>query len=121
MSTRIGKQLALCGAPAGACGFRGRDWRRGQLVASFGSDGTMFCACGSEMRPFKKTRFRIIRQKSPLTASSVQTLADMTYEQWLDHHRAQPGGWLVLAAPEELLRATYEQRIATFNEGEQEQ
>lgn len=40
----------------------------------------------------------------------------MTYEQWIDYHRAQPGGWLVLSAPVELLRATYEQRLVTFDE-----
>jgi hypothetical protein len=115
--SKIGKQLAICEAPAGGCGFReGRNWRRGQIVASFDSDGTPRCQCGSTMRAFKRTRFQIVNcQKSSSTTSE-------SYEQWLDQHRAQPGGWLVLAAPEELLRATYEQRlVASDEEGVEEQ
>jgi len=50
------------------------------------------------------------------TNPSREALEAMTYEQWLDHHRVQPGGWLTTAAPDELLRATYEQRRVTFDE-----
>lgn len=42
-------------------------------------------------------------------------LAAMSYEEWLDHHRAQPGGWLTTAAPSDVLRDCYEQRLATFD------
>jgi hypothetical protein len=44
-----------------------------------------------------------------------QALAAMTYEEWLADHRATPGGWLVMAAPEEILRACYADRLATFD------
>jgi len=47
-------------------------------------------------------------------------IAAMTYEEWIAYHRAQPGGWLATAAPADVLRGAYEQRLATFDEMEQE-
>lgn len=43
--------LGVCQAPAGACGFRTRAYRAGQAVARVDADGTLRCACGSEMKP----------------------------------------------------------------------
>lgn len=55
------QELAICGAPAGGCGFRGRGWRKGQRVAHYSSfDGTPTCLCGSEMRPFHPRRFIVL-------------------------------------------------------------
>lgn len=52
------QEIALCGAPAGGRGFRGRDWRKGQLVQSYSTmDGAPYCACGSQMRSFEPRRF----------------------------------------------------------------
>lgn len=56
-------------------------------------------------------------------APTHDMLASMSYEQWLDHHRAQPGGWLTTAAPAAVLRDCYEQRLNTLtnpNETEEE-
>ena len=47
-------------------------------------------------------------------------LAALTYDEWLAYYQAQPGGWLVTAAPADVLRIAYEQRIVTFDEMEQE-
>jgi hypothetical protein len=48
------KYIALCTAPAGGCGFRGRNWRGGQEIARFSSAGPL-CQCGSpiEIRELK--------------------------------------------------------------------
>lgn len=105
-------ELALCGAFPGGCGFRGRDWRKGQPVASYSIfDGKPSCQCGSDMRPFEPRRF--VGELSPRAA-----LASMSYEQWLDYHRAQPGGWLTTAAPTAVLRDCYEQRMRVFDAAE---
>jgi hypothetical protein len=37
------------------------------------------------------------------TDPTREALAAMTYEEWLSYHRAQPGSWLVTAAPEVVL------------------
>lgn len=59
MSTKDSQQeLAVCRAFPGGCGFRGRDWRKGQLVAGYSTiDGVPYCHCGSEMRSFEPRRF----------------------------------------------------------------
>jgi len=52
------QEIALCGAPKGGCGFRGRNWRKGQLVSGYSKfDGAPYCACGSQMRSFEPRRF----------------------------------------------------------------
>ena len=109
MQSTTQQELALCGAFPGGCGFRGRDWRKGQRVASYSIfDGKPFCKCGSEMRPFEPRRF--VGKQSPRDA-----LASMSYAQWLEQHRAQPGGWLTTAAPTSVLRDCYEQRLRVFD------
>jgi hypothetical protein len=50
-----------------------------------------------------------------MTHPSRDELAAMTYAEWLAYHRAQPGGWLTTSAPDELLYACYEKRLATFD------
>ena len=45
-------QLGVCHAPAGACGFRRVDWRRGHRPAHVLDDGRLICPCGSDMQPF---------------------------------------------------------------------
>lgn len=50
MSEKPETMRYVCGAPPGGCGFRGRDWRKGQEVAGFTLDGKPYCKCGSEMR-----------------------------------------------------------------------
>ena len=55
---KTNQEIARCGAPAGGCGFRGRNWRKGQLVAGYSTfDGAPYCMCGSQMRPFEPRRF----------------------------------------------------------------
>jgi hypothetical protein len=49
------------------------------------------------------------------TDPTREALAAMTYREWLAHHQAQPGGWLVTAAPEVVLRACYADRLVTFD------
>lgn len=41
--------IGVCQAPAGSCGFRGRDWRKGAPGRL--ERGRLLCQCGSEMRP----------------------------------------------------------------------
>ena len=60
------QEIALCGAPPGGCGFRGRNWRSGQLVAGYSTfDGAPRCACGSEMRAFAPRRFVAVTKENP--------------------------------------------------------
>lgn len=55
---KTNQEIARCGAPAGGCGFRGRNWRKGQRVNSYSTfDGAPYCMCGSQMRPFEPRRF----------------------------------------------------------------
>lgn len=55
---KTNQEIALCGAFPGGCGFRRRDWRKGQLVDGYSTiDGMPYCACGSQMRPFQPRRF----------------------------------------------------------------
>ena len=35
----------------------------------------------------------------------------MSYEEWLAYYKAMPGGWLATAAPEEVLRQAYAERM----------
>ena len=110
MQSPTTQELALCGAFPGGCGFRGRDWRKGQRVAGYSAfDGTPYCKCGSEMRPFEPRRF-VGGMQAPR-----DVLASMSYAQWLDHHRTQPGGWLTTAAPTSVLRDCYERRLCVFD------
>lgn len=85
-------------------------------------------ACGN--RTCGRCEKLIVRcQIAPTSTSSEQlatnplraALAAMTYEQWLDDYRTQPGGWLATAAPTNELRAAYEQRLTTFNETEKDE
>jgi hypothetical protein len=49
MSDVVPKFRAICTAPAGGCGFRGRGWQGGQTIAKFNGDGPL-CFCGSPMK-----------------------------------------------------------------------
>jgi hypothetical protein len=62
-----------------------------------------------------------VNESMTTTDLTRETIAAMTYEAWLAHHQAQPGGWLVTAAPEEVLRACYADRLITFDEAEEDQ
>jgi hypothetical protein len=50
-----------------------------------------------------------------------ELLEAMTFEEWLDYYRRQPGGWLVAVMQIEALRVAYEHRLDLFREEENEE